>query len=131
MNVLIDGLEREGAFARFGGVPKELLFDQMRSVVLSDDRAGGGDLALNAEFLRFAAHWGFTPRSCRPYRAQTCGVRMEPNASDTCRVVGQAEDTVSKTTRGCGMKSKCWTWILCIASAILLLALAGIWWFYD
>ena len=71
MNVLIDGLE--SAFDRFGGVPKEMLFDQMRSVVLSDERAGGGDLALNAEFLRFAAHWGFTVRSCRPYRARTKG----------------------------------------------------------
>ena len=28
---------------------------------------------LNAEFLRFAAHWGFLPRSCRPYRARTKG----------------------------------------------------------
>ena len=76
MNVLIDGLE--GAFDRFGGVPKELLFDQMRSVVLSDERAGGGDLALNAEFLRFAAHWGFAVRSCRPYRAQTKGKAERP-----------------------------------------------------
>ena len=57
MAVLMDGLER--AFARFGGVPAELLFDQMRAVVLSDDRRGGGELVLNAEFLRFAAHWGF------------------------------------------------------------------------
>ena len=32
MAVLTEGLER--AFARFGGVPKELLFDQMRAVVL-------------------------------------------------------------------------------------------------
>ena len=55
MAVLTDGLER--AFARFGGVPKELLFDQMRAVVLSDQRVGGGELVLNAEFLRFAAHW--------------------------------------------------------------------------
>ena len=38
MAVLTEGLER--AFARFGGVPSELLFDQMRAVVLSDDRAG-------------------------------------------------------------------------------------------
>ena len=76
MNVLIDGLE--GAFDRFGGGPKELLFDQMRSVVLSDERAGGGDLALNAEFLRFAAHWGFAVRSCRPYRAQTKGKVERP-----------------------------------------------------
>ena len=71
MSVLIDGLE--SAFARFGGVPQELLFDPMRAVVLSDDRLGGGELVLNAEFLRFAAHWGFMPRSCRPYCAQTNG----------------------------------------------------------
>ena len=68
MAVLMEGLE--SAFARFGGVPRELLFDQMRSVVIADERTGGGALMLNAEFLRFAAHWGFTPRSCRPYRAR-------------------------------------------------------------
>ena len=36
MPVLMEGLE--SAFDRFGGVPEELLFDQMRAVVLSDDR---------------------------------------------------------------------------------------------
>ena len=71
MAVLMEALE--SAFEQFGGVPEELLFDQMRAVVLSDDRAAGGGLVLNAEFLRFAAHWGFMPRSCRPYRAQTKG----------------------------------------------------------
>ena len=71
MAVLIEGLE--SAFGWFGGVPQELLFDQMRAVVLSDGRAGGGELVLNAEFLRFAAHWGFRPRACRPYRAKTKG----------------------------------------------------------
>ena len=63
-----------GAPSRFrcvGGVPDELLFDQMRAVVVSDQRVGGGALVLNTEFLRFAAHWGFHPRACRPYRAQT------------------------------------------------------------
>ena len=59
MAVLAGGLET--VFERFGGVPKELLFDQMRAVVLSDRRVGGGELVLNAEFLRFAAHWG-SPR---------------------------------------------------------------------
>ena len=76
MAVLIEGLE--SAFARFGGVPQELLFDQMRAVVLSDGRAGGGALVLNAEFLRFAAHWGFAPRACRPYRARTKGKVERP-----------------------------------------------------
>ena len=76
MTVLMEGLE--SAFEWFGGVSEELLFDQMRVVVLSDDRAAGGGLVLNAEFLRFAAHWGFVPRSCRPYRARTKGKVERP-----------------------------------------------------
>ena len=76
MAVLVDGLE--SAFASFGGVPRELLFDQMRAVVVSDDRLSGGGVVLNAEFLRFAAHWDFQPRSCRPYRAQTKGKVERP-----------------------------------------------------
>ena len=77
MAVLIDGLER--AFTRFGGVPQELLFDQMRSVVLSDGphrwRRAGPE---RGSFCAFAAHWGFMPRSCRPYRAQTKGKVERP-----------------------------------------------------
>ena len=76
MAVLTAGLE--SAFASFGGVPRELLFEQMRSVVISDERTDGGSLMLNEEFLRFAAHWGFTPRSCRPYRARTKGKVERP-----------------------------------------------------
>ncbi len=76
MPVLMEGLE--SAFETFGGVPDELLFDQMRAVVLSDDRCAGGGLVLNEEFLRFAAHWGFLPRSCRPYRAKTKGKVERP-----------------------------------------------------
>ena len=34
----------------------------MRAVVLSDGRVDGGELVLNAEFLRVAAHWWFHPR---------------------------------------------------------------------
>ena len=76
MGVLMEALE--SAFEAFGGVPHELLFDQMRAVVLSDDRAAGGGLVLNAEFLRFASHWGFDPRSCRPYWAKTKGKVERP-----------------------------------------------------
>ena len=76
ITTLIRGLER--AFGFFGGVPQELLFDQMRSVVLSDERFGGNGLIMNAEFVRFAAHWGFTARACRPYRAKTKGKVERP-----------------------------------------------------
>ena len=40
MAVLIRGLE--AAFTSFGGVPQELLFDQMRSVVTADGRPDAG-----------------------------------------------------------------------------------------
>jgi transposase len=76
MQVLFAGLE--SAFAYFGGVPQELLFDQMRAVVVGDDRLSKGALVMNGEFLRFAAHWGFRPRACRPYRAKTKGKVERP-----------------------------------------------------
>lgn len=76
MRTLFKGLEE--AFAFFGGVPKELLFDQMASVITADLRDQGGRLVENAEFLRFAAHWGFRVRACRPYRAKTKGKVERP-----------------------------------------------------
>lgn len=60
MAVLSAGLE--SAFERFGGVPWELLFDQMRAVVRSDGRVSSSTLVLNAEFLCVALHWAFHSR---------------------------------------------------------------------
>jgi transposase len=76
MRTVFTGLE--AAFAFFGGVPRELLFDQMASVITADLRDQGGRLVENAEFLRFAAHWGFRVRACRPYRAKTKGKVERP-----------------------------------------------------
>jgi transposase len=74
--VLMRGLEE--AFAAFGGVPTELLFDQMKAVIIEDHREIGGKLLENVEFVRFAAHWDFRIRACRPYRAQTKGKVERP-----------------------------------------------------
>jgi transposase len=76
MRTLFGGLEE--AFAYFGGTTRELLFDQMKSVITGDMRLFGGQLVVNEEFLRFAAHWDFVPRACRPYRAQTKGKVERP-----------------------------------------------------
>ena len=76
MRTVIAGLE--AAFAYFGGVPHELLFDQMKAVILEDRRPDGERLLENPEFLRFAHHWGFRIRACRPYRAQTKGKVERP-----------------------------------------------------
>lgn len=74
--VLMRGLEE--AFMAFGGVPAELLFDQMKAVIIEDQREVGGKLLENIEFVRFAAHWGFRIRACRPYRAKTKGKVERP-----------------------------------------------------
>jgi transposase len=76
MRTLIAGLE--DAFGYFGGVPQELLFDQMKAVITRDLRLHGGALVRNLEFLRFAHHWSFLARACRPYRAQTKGKVERP-----------------------------------------------------
>ena len=73
---VFEGLE--AAFSFFGGVPHELLFDQMKAVITKDERAAGGRVTENAEFLRFAHHWDFRVRACRPYRAKTKGKVERP-----------------------------------------------------
>ena len=76
MEVLMRGLE--AAFAYCGGVPWELLFDQLKAVIIEDRRASAGELLRNAEFSRFSRHCDFVIRACRPYRAQTKGKVERP-----------------------------------------------------
>lgn len=61
----------ERAFIALGGVPKHILYDNMKTVVLGSD--GRGETVWNPSFLDFARTWGFDPRLCRPYRPQTKG----------------------------------------------------------
>ena len=58
------------AFAAIGGVPIEILYDRMRTV---SSGTVEGKPRWNPTFEAFARHWGFEPRVCRPYRAQTKG----------------------------------------------------------
>jgi len=61
----------EEAFRQLGGVPAEILYDRMRTVWVDVDERG--EIVWHPVFLDFAGYWGFTPRLCRPYRAQTKG----------------------------------------------------------
>jgi transposase len=63
----------ENAFLDFGGVPQEVLYDNMRTVVLERHGYGRGRHRFHPGFLDFARHCGFRPRLCAPYRAQTKG----------------------------------------------------------
>jgi transposase len=61
----------ERAFDAMDGVPEEVLYDRMKTVWQGTDRRG--DIVWNPIFLDFAKYWGFQPRLCKPYRAQTKG----------------------------------------------------------
>lgn len=63
----------ENAFMAFGGVAREILYDNMRTVVAERDGYGRGRHRFHPGFLDFARHCGFSPRLCQPYRAQTKG----------------------------------------------------------
>ncbi len=60
------------AFRYFGGYTEEILYDNMKQIVLL--RASkSSESKWNAKFEDFFKHYGFIPRLCRPYRAQTKG----------------------------------------------------------
>lgn len=104
MEVLMRGLE--SAFAYFGGVPAELLFDQMKPVIIDDQRVKGGELLRNPEFLRFAEHWGFTIRACRPYRAKTKGKVERP-----IRYVRQSFFYGRHYLNDADLNAQAWSWL--------------------
>lgn len=60
------------AFRYFGGYPEEILYDNMKQVVikrlLKQEQS-----ELNKQFEDFAGFYGFKPVLCRPYRGQTKG----------------------------------------------------------
>lgn len=60
----------ERAFAHFGGLTVEHLYDRPRTVCAPGRE---GRVIWNSTFKAFADHWGFEPRLCRAYRAQTKG----------------------------------------------------------
>jgi hypothetical protein len=59
------------AFAYFGGVPREMLHDNLKTAVLA--RSADGVIHWHPRYLDFAHAYGFSPRACQPYRAQTKG----------------------------------------------------------
>jgi transposase len=61
----------EAAFREWGSISEEILYDRMKTVWLGND--GRGEIVWHPVFLDFARYWGFRPRLCLPYRAQSKG----------------------------------------------------------
>ncbi len=93
------------AFAYFGGWPEEVLYDNMRQV-----REPGG--RFNQKLLDFAAHYGFTPKTHRPYRPRTKG-KVE-------RSISYLKDNFLKARSFAGLddlNAKCRAWLDGVANA--------------
>ncbi len=69
MNFLIG---HNNAFKYFGGYTKEILYDNLKSVVIK--RAlRAEESEFNKKFMDFAGFYGFNPILCRPYKPNTKG----------------------------------------------------------
>lgn len=62
----------QNAFRYFNGYPEEILYDNMKQVVVKR-LLKQEDSTLNRQFEDFAGFYGFKPVLCRPYRGQTKG----------------------------------------------------------
>lgn len=59
------------AFEYFGGVPQKILYDNMKTAFLCNK--GTKEWFPHPKMLRFATHYGYSPRRCRVRRAKTKG----------------------------------------------------------
>lgn len=81
------------AFSYFEGIPQEILFDNMKTVV-DRNKSTFSSIEFNKTFKYFADDAGFKPIACRPYRPQTKG-KVESLARLTNRLAvynGEFED---------------------------------------
>ncbi|WP_236843977.1 IS21 family transposase [Bordetella pseudohinzii] len=60
-------------FETLGGVPREILYDNAKTIVDTRDAYAHGEHRWHPGMLDLAKRYGFMPRLCRPYRAQTKG----------------------------------------------------------
>jgi transposase len=68
----------EAAFAALGGVPRVLLYDNLKSAVT---QRIGDAVVFNETLLQFASHWRYEPRPCAPFRGNEKG-RVERGIRD-------------------------------------------------
>ncbi|PCI68501.1 MAG: transposase [Piscirickettsiaceae bacterium] len=61
------------AFEYFQGIPTDVWYDNMKTVVLERNAYGAGQHRFHTGFYQFAKEMGFIPKLCKPYRPQTKG----------------------------------------------------------
>jgi hypothetical protein len=79
------------AFRFFGGVPRVILYDNLKSAVLERE---GDAIRFHPTMLQLAAHYRFEPRACAPYRPNEKG-RVERAIQDVRQGFFAARDFTS------------------------------------
>lgn len=79
MNAMVRG------FKYFGGIPKEIIFDNMKTVI-DHSKTMYENAVVNEKFYQFSKDMGFEVWACRPYRPQTKG-KVEALAKLTNRLL--------------------------------------------
>jgi transposase len=100
------------AFRYFGGYTNEILYDNMKQIVIA--RAlKSSDSEWNTKYEDFFRHYGFIPRLCRPYRAQTKG-KIENNVGYVRRdfFLGRSFNSLTD------MNSQAQTWLSRVNSSV-------------
>ena len=83
-------------FRYYGGVPREILFDNMRTVV-DQSRTAYGQAVINATFYEFSKDLGFEVIACRGYRPETKGkVENLAKITERLRVYNGEFDTAEE-----------------------------------
>ena len=72
------------SFKYFGGIPREILFDNMKTVV-DHSKSDYSQAIINQDFYHFSKDMGFEIITCKPYRPQTKG-KVEALAKLTSRL---------------------------------------------
>lgn len=92
----------EHAFEYFGGVPRTVLFDNAKTVIIERDVFGPGLHRWHPNLLRLADRYGFSPRVCRPYRTRTKGKVERFNGYDAAQRSGLQRRLDRKVPRARG-----------------------------
>jgi transposase len=72
------------AFAAIGGVPGEILYDRMKTIVIGET---AGSVVYNRALIDFARHYGFQPKACRPYRSDPIDISARTSSSPAASAI--------------------------------------------
>lgn len=91
------------AFRYLGGVPRQLRYDNLKSVVISRE---GRAIQFNDNFLEFAGNCGFLPSACNPYSGHEKG-----KVERTIRYIRDSFFVHRRYRDICDLNEQLWAWI--------------------